>query len=1329
MLLGVTRGLYLYNNYNNVKKTHVNLYLLLLLSAALSILGQNLRAEQVVQSPSDTTLYQTSHELIVRIRADTDEAKLRTVSAQLGASAIHPVFSPHTPAGVHPRLRRNYLIQFSKRSIIQSTRELRKKYENYQWVEAVQMNSLNQFFAETESKVTPTDPDYAKQWNLRMLNLPKAWAIEQGAPSVIIAVVDSGLDMQHPDLRSQLWQNRGEIPDNGIDDDENGYVDDVKGWDFSDAPTMQGRGDWTERDNRPDDETGHGTHVAGIIAAEPNNGIGIAGVAWNCRLMTLRAGFVAGAGAFLQSDDVAAAIVYAADNGAQIINMSWGDPVNVFIVQDAVEYAYQRGCILVAAAGNSGEASSYYPASLKSVISVAALQQNGQLWGNSHFGATVDIAAPGDEILSTVPGGNYRTRSGTSMAAPHVTGVAALILSTNSTCPNTEILQLLTAGSLYPLDSLGGTGLLDAHIVLISSTGLIAQLDVKQGVAMQNNGAETPRLVNKIEIFGSAGGTRFVEYHLEFGKGETPDFWYPLGTSHKQPRFNALLYEWDVSDLAEGKYTLRLHVQPETGITVTDKVVVEVSRTPPAISKHESEGWFVQDRIENVIIWQTDVLTIGAIEIGAVDVLSVLQRNDLNTRIVRSDSVNTRHLIDVSDLGLPPGEYLYRLIAQNRAGIQTFDDNNGELYQITMRDDYIQQSYLTQVASLNRSLHAIKGADMNANGKIELITTKIEAVGWTPPHVFEMDTNGEYQKLFTLLEPMYPWETADTDMDGLFEILGNASAGTFLLEQAEPGKFPTERIWNVPELWGGKIAELDGDGTPEIFSRHTPTEAIAVYEAAGNNRYHNTAMLKNPTRGSNIIGTNFATGDFDGDGRTEILAGDTDADIFVYEAVGDNQYRQKWYGTLTEGIPQLFAAGDMDGDGRDEFAVGAKTWTADSDPALHHWRITLFSADTPQKNGHYRPAWTQRIRNANSGGNGITIADADNDGRNELCIAIPPNFYLIQHDGTDYVPIWHHSASSTLNPIVADLDSDGMNELLFSENQRLSVFNREPAQQSFLSAPWGITAKPIDETSVRIEWHASPNAQTHTIYRGCTAESLVLHAITKEELTKHFIDTGLKTGETYWYALASQNSYGHPSPKSKPVPVMPTAQPRLTLARYSPPNQLALQFDKPMESRAAHPGQYLLRKLDPADVINITFTPQSAILDKSRQRVILTFPASTLQLSNRYQIETLQLSDIHGAPIAEDAKMLTLTLGAQTLTDAIVYPNPTRCNQITFDKLPEGTRIGIYDLEGNRISVLTTKAIDQGRKVWHPINISSGIYIYILETDAARRIGKLAIIR
>ena len=1245
-----------------MRKYCIYFYLILLLIYLLNNITTEASEQIQSLSHSDSImeLTHTPRELIVRLHSDSSLAQLQAFSKKLGAESVYPVFPLTTPAGRHPLLNRIYLVRFS---VISQLEQLKRKYaEHVLLVEDVEMNRLNRFCAE----IAPNDPRYNEQWNLKAMNLPKAWHIEQGKPNVVVAVVDSGIQRENPEFRNQLWRNHGEIASNGIDDDENGYIDDINGWDFSDAPTLPGHGDWKERDNEPDDETGHGTHVSGIIAAEANNGIGIAGIAWGCRLMPLRAGFRIGAGAFLQNDDIAAAIVYAADNGADVINLSLGDTVNAFLIQDAVEYAYNRGCILVGAAGNSPEPGAYYPAALNKVISVASLDKNLQL-GNSNFGASVDIAAPGEEILSTdlninqsSPGYNYR--SGTSMAAAHVSGVAALLISANPSCSNTEIQQWLT-GTVRELaiTHLVGAGLVDAYAALAQHIGLTAHITITP--PLQTKASEDS---SKIEIFGSAGGAGFIQYRLEYGTTETPDLWFPIGFPQTEPKYNTVLHEWDTSALEEGIYTLRLSVKDRDGKTIRDKVVVEIRQTPPRISKHEAGIWLSENLYDSTIIWQTDVLTAGAVEIFPKIENHTIISNNSPLRVARSDSVNRQHVVYLSELGLPSGEYMYLLKAQNRTGVIRIDDNEDRLYPITVRNDLIQLSHLIQTVSAHLGLHAIVvPKDINGNGKLELIGVE---TGTTAAHIFEMDNNGNPATVSSLDQSISRlWATSDTDGDGLIELLGNTSTHTetftFLLEQPAAGAFPTVQIWKANGIWGGTIADLDLDGKPEIFSRHDATNSIWVYESDANNSYNNIAILENPTQGKNKIPTRFATGDFDADGQREILAGDSDGSLFIYENVGNNRYQQTWIGTLPDGIPRLFAAGDMDGDAVPEFAVGAKVWTTEFDLPRQHWLFTIFASNG---NDSYHAVWHQRIRQLRDEESGLTIADANNDGKNELCIAVSPNFYLVQYDSVSYRPIWHHPATATFNPIVADIDNDGTNELLFNTENMLTIFKNS-------------------------------------------------------------------------HGNVSQSESGEVSSQSDSVSVIPTAPPQMISAVYSPPHQLLLTFDKPMGTTAASPSRYRLHRQktqnhDKTELSNTEYyVPQSAIFDRSHKRVVLTFSTNIFNTDDNYKIETFKLSDIYGAEIPENKRTLAVEFPIQSHTEIIVYPNPARENQVTFDRLPVDSRVYIYDVSGNRIaSLVPTEADTAGnrcRKVWLLDGISSGVYIYILETETGRQVGKLSVIR
>lgn len=269
------------------------------------------------------------------------------------------------------------------------------------------------------------------QWYLRSGNLQKSWDLLRtrgiaagGDSSVVVAVIDTGVDYTHEDLKDNIWVNTKEIPGNGIDDDGNGCIDDVYGVDLE-----------TGRDSGMDDN-GHGTHVAGIIAAS-NNHIGVVGLAYNVKLMPIKAGMASG---FFNQSQIAKGILYAYNNGADVINMSFGGSASTIAVQDALETAYTH-CVLVAAAGNDAMPNEglisrpTYPAALSYVMGVMSVDMRGVESGFTNYDVAAynsveyEVYAPGSQILSTIPGNRYATWSGTSMAAPYVSAMAALLRS------------------------------------------------------------------------------------------------------------------------------------------------------------------------------------------------------------------------------------------------------------------------------------------------------------------------------------------------------------------------------------------------------------------------------------------------------------------------------------------------------------------------------------------------------------------------------------------------------------------------------------------------------------------------------------------------------------------------------------------------------------------------------------------------------------------------------------------------------------------------------------------------------------------------------------
>jgi subtilisin family serine protease len=310
------------------------------------------------------------------------------------------------------------------------------------------LNALNRdssvVYAEPDARawatLSPNDPGWEQQWGPQKINAPLAWDVTLGSPDVVMAVMDSGIRLDHPDLSSRLWVNPGEVPDNRMDDDGNGKVDDLWGWRF--YHDWNGQTYVPAEDNHITDDFGHGTHAAGIAGAEINNSVGVAGIAGGSQLMTVKVLNQYGVGWY---SDIAQGIVYAVDNGARIINLSLGGDSPSQMLQDAVNYAYAHGVLAVAAAGNDGEAI-LYPAACDHVLAVAATDQNDVQPSFSNHGPQVDVAAPGVDIYSTWPWvGGYFTKSGTSMAAPHVAGVAALIWSARPDLTVEQATGIITA--------------------------------------------------------------------------------------------------------------------------------------------------------------------------------------------------------------------------------------------------------------------------------------------------------------------------------------------------------------------------------------------------------------------------------------------------------------------------------------------------------------------------------------------------------------------------------------------------------------------------------------------------------------------------------------------------------------------------------------------------------------------------------------------------------------------------------------------------------------------------------------------------------------------
>lgn len=379
-----------------------------------------------------------SGEVVVQLKRQSTKGKIAAYGMQ--AQSLKNVLSRKYSANVEQFRTDPSLLKVKVQGSV-SMSQLLADIKDNNTVQFAEPNFVYRAFDLDEVQgVLPNDPDFSKTWGLHNVGQadPKgqtgtagvdidatlAWAAGTGSHDMVVAVIDTGVDYTHEDLQNNIYSNANEIADNNIDDDGNGYVDDVRGWDFQ------------QNDNDPMDDHSHGTHCSGTIGGDGNNGIGVAGVNWKVRIMPLKFLSASGSGSLA---DAVEAINYATKMGVHVMSNSWGGGGFSQAMADAIKAAQDKGILFVAAAGNEGnnnDANPAYPASyaFENVISVAATDNRDQKASWSNWGMrSVHFGAPGVNIYSTVlmSKGKYDTFSGTSMACPHVAGAAALLWSMN----------------------------------------------------------------------------------------------------------------------------------------------------------------------------------------------------------------------------------------------------------------------------------------------------------------------------------------------------------------------------------------------------------------------------------------------------------------------------------------------------------------------------------------------------------------------------------------------------------------------------------------------------------------------------------------------------------------------------------------------------------------------------------------------------------------------------------------------------------------------------------------------------------------------------------
>jgi len=743
----------------------------------------------------------------------------------------------------------------------------------------------------------PNDPLYSQQWHLPKVSAEAAWSIETGNPNTVIAVIDTGVKWNHPDLAANIWTNTGEIPNNNIDDDNNGFIDDVRGWDFVETtlPCWPGEDCLTE-DNNPDDFHGHGTHVSGIAAAVTNNGIGVAGVCWTCKIMPVRAGFayqpsptVPEPSGALEYDDIAQALIYAADNGADIISMSFVGS-DSFIMQSSINYAYNQGKVLVAASGNSNSDNtiSAYPAAYSNVIAVAASDQTDLNAYFTNYGSWVDVAAPGVAILATViPGVTWACSdtslppnndgfglcSGTSMAAPLLSGVVGLALSKIPTLTQNQALTLVqTAKDPLNISLYIGTGRTNAFKAVQPVTVPLALLD---------NSLNNLFATSTIAITGTAAGQNFLKYKVEFGGPATyPTSWTTIQGDVFVPVTNSLLATWNPASLGlpTGMYTIRLLVTDVNQKLWEDRALVIFD---PTITP----GW--PKKIPEHVVSSPALVDVDADGNGEM----FFQANS-------NPPVQTKfYALDHTGLPLPGWPITmsgsYGLTHQLSPAVADIDnDPNFEIvYGATDYPSWLSQYFVYEPNAVSQT-----------GWPVTIATTSTAAIMWSSPVISNLD-GGPDLEIIVITENYSP--------------LCGPSAKVYAYKQN--GQLLPGWPQQLPCRPRGTAAvgDIDANGDLEIIISTTPSGAANGYLYVFN--HDGTLFPGWPQQVTYVYSPVIADIDQNDGGKLEIIQGGWNGNLYVLNHDG----------TPVPGWPQLVypysyspAIGDIDGNGDLEIAFG-----------------------------------------------------------------------------------------------------------------------------------------------------------------------------------------------------------------------------------------------------------------------------------------------------------------------------------------------------------------------------------------------------------------------
>lgn len=964
--------------------------------------------------------------------------------------------------------------------------------ENIDFIEQNHTYKTNQF--------KYNDSLFNYQWSLDIINARKSMQTYSGK-GVKIAVVDSGIDFFHPELKNQFMINKAEDLNgngtfepwdfreirnglsgdiNGIDEDGNGYIDDVIGYDFVDLDFVH-FGDWRNPDPIPDDEAGHGTNVASIIAAEGNNKIGMVGLANQSKILNVRAFDITGNG---ETDDIANAIIYAAIRGVDIINMSFGDYFNSKLLEDAVKFALSMGCIMVASSGNDDKATPHYPSDYNEVICVGSVNKSGKRSSFSNWGINLSLMAPGEDIITCESGGGYTASNGTSFSAPFVTAAIAVYLENNPKPSTAEMRSHLEATSqkLTPNGWLhkSGAGILDVANLLYFNG--LSNIEI---INAPNYFIYIPK--DSLEIKINAITPLFKNAQLEIAELNTQNF-VPL----TMPFSKQLKDESIKVDLSKLKTdaTLSLKVELNNGqilrrlrairfLTNTDSLKVLYNNVTSAVKNGK--------RVV-IVSARTNIETNLTIEYFHKDF-----PENISYKIDLENS-DKNHFLVIDNLILP-GNYKVKgtlTPAKHYFVEDAFTNFEQEFefdYQIFPTQNVIQKDYKLPRAYVNNNV-----LDLYQKGTQQVVINDLTNFVIENAKIYEF-SNNQFQLLDTLKD-WIPVAFGNSNGNSLTDVLMTYNGRMQITEANSVGQSPFGKEIYKSNFsfveWGENFFDLDGDGLDEVIG-YNDSSYFALKFNKSQNKFLPLAMTKLPDRSkSKGLTKGSVIADLDGDGHPELIHSNYYGHIFIYEFDKvSNKFNLEFVDTTNFGYSNPILTLLTNKNGSKEVIIatyGTETIFGEQNSLNQIWSIRSIVPISPN---NYKLSTFENIMGVRAGieprirvgfRNGILGADIDKDGQDELIISALPNTYVYRKFNSGWQPYWHYPYSFSNSAIVWDFDKNGVNEIGIATFDSTKFFEL-PNFNKVTSTPQFYDAYTLTNQMAVMKWTKIPDADFYRVYK------------------------------------------------------------------------------------------------------------------------------------------------------------------------------------------------------------------------------------------------------